>query len=130
MVARGQSDHKPLSHALHRVTDTWSARQQRHLSYVAEFTSDIRHIAGKQNVVADALSRPAAALAPPAGHQVDFQAIARDQKLCAETRELRANPELNVVTIKLGEDDLYCDSKTGVLRPLVPVQQRRKQCTG
>ena len=48
------SNHKPLSFALHCTSDAWSARQQRHLSYVAEFTSDIRHVPGKENVVLDA----------------------------------------------------------------------------
>jgi transposase InsO family protein len=31
-----------------------------HLSYIAEYTSDIRHIPGKENVVADTMSRPPA----------------------------------------------------------------------
>ena len=52
------TDHKPLTHLLHKQADAWSARQQRHLAFVAEYTSDIRHIPGEQNVVADALSRP------------------------------------------------------------------------
>ena len=47
------TDHKPLTFALHRITDAWSARQQRQLSFIAEFTSDLRHVAGKTNVVAD-----------------------------------------------------------------------------
>ena len=59
------SDHKPLTFALHRQSDAWSARQQRHLSYVAEYTSDIRHVAGKENVVADCLSRPPEELSLP-----------------------------------------------------------------
>ena len=59
------SDHKPLSFALQCLTDAWSARQQRQLSYIAEFTSDVRHVAGKANVVADALSWRAAAVAAP-----------------------------------------------------------------
>jgi len=54
------TDHKPLTHALHRVSEPWTARQQRQLSYLAEHTSDIRHLSGLDNVVADALSRPAA----------------------------------------------------------------------
>ena len=62
--------------------EPWSARQSRHLSYLAEFTSDIRHISGVDNVVADTLSRP------PAGEinavtatpvQVDYTAIAEAQ---------------------------------------------------
>ena len=52
------TDHKPLTHALFRSSPPWSARQQRHLSYLAEFTSSIVHIPGKENVVADTLSRP------------------------------------------------------------------------
>jgi hypothetical protein len=52
------TDHKPLTFAISRVSDPWTARQSRQLSYVAEYTSDIRHIAGVNNVVADTLSRP------------------------------------------------------------------------
>jgi hypothetical protein len=49
--------HKPLTYALACVSDAWSARQQQQLSYVAEYTADIRHMPGKQNMVVDALSR-------------------------------------------------------------------------
>ena len=58
------TNHKPLTQALHQISVPWSARQQRHLAYVAEYTADIRHVAGVENVVADALSRPAD---PPQG---------------------------------------------------------------
>ena len=40
-----------------KVAEPWSARQQRQLAYISEYTTDIRHIAGKSNVVADCLSR-------------------------------------------------------------------------
>ncbi len=52
------TDHKPLTFALRRSSDPWTARQCRQLSYIAEYTSDIRHIASKDNIVADTLSRP------------------------------------------------------------------------
>ncbi len=32
------TDHKPLTYALARVSDPWTARQSRQLSYVAEYT--------------------------------------------------------------------------------------------
>ena len=55
------TDHKPLTHALFRVSLPWSTRQQRHLSYLAEFTSSMVHIPGLENVIADTLSRPSPA---------------------------------------------------------------------
>ena len=52
------TDHKPLTLALFRVSLPWSACQQRHLAYLAEFTSSIVRVPGIENVVADTLSRP------------------------------------------------------------------------
>ena len=51
------TDHKPLCGALSSSAEK-SPRQTRHLSYISEFTADIRHVAGSANVVADTLSRP------------------------------------------------------------------------
>ena len=50
--------HKPLTLALFRVSPPWSALQQRHLSYLAEFTSSVVNFPGVDNVVADTLLRP------------------------------------------------------------------------
>lgn len=52
------TDHKPLTFCMAKISDPWSNRQQRHLAYISEFTTDIRHVRGKDNHVADALSRP------------------------------------------------------------------------
>jgi hypothetical protein len=51
-------DHKALAGALTRVSDPRSDRQRRQLAFIAEFVSEIHHIAGKDNMVADTLSRP------------------------------------------------------------------------
>ena len=78
------TDHKPLTFALTSSTDR-SPRQTRQLSYIAEFTGDVRHIKGERNIVADALSRPAQLLPPrpmicnasvPPMPAVDFAALA------------------------------------------------------
>jgi len=53
-----KTDHKPLLGAFTKLSDAWSPRQQRQLAYIAEYTADLRHVAGLDNVVADALSRP------------------------------------------------------------------------
>ena len=51
------TDHRPLCGAITSSTER-SPRQTRHLSFISEFTTDIRHLSGVDNVVADALSRP------------------------------------------------------------------------
>ena len=59
------TDHKPLCGALVGTADK-TPRQSRHLSFLGEFSLDIRHVSGRDNVVADALSRPPAApVLPP-----------------------------------------------------------------
>ncbi len=62
--------------------------QSRQLSYVAKFTTDIRHIPGSENIVADALSRlPLTAFTGAAigGPTVAAVALAANQKTCQET---------------------------------------------
>ena len=51
------TDHKPLVDAMFKSSDPWTARQQRQLSLISSFTTDIEHISDKDNVVADCLSR-------------------------------------------------------------------------
>ena len=52
------TNHKPLTHTLFRSSPPWSARQTRPLAYISEFTSDIVHGPGSENVAADTLSCP------------------------------------------------------------------------
>ena len=51
------TDHKPLTFSLHTRSDKHSPRQLRHFDFISQFTSDIRHIQGRLNPVADAFSR-------------------------------------------------------------------------
>ncbi len=60
------TDHKLLVGALHLRSDLWSARQQRHLSFIARFAPTLRHIAGESKITAYTLSRPAGDFSSPA----------------------------------------------------------------
>ncbi|XP_032689768.1 uncharacterized protein LOC116853023 [Odontomachus brunneus] len=51
------TDHKPIVYAFQQNPLHSSPRQVRHLAYIGQFSTDIRHISGKENVVADTLSR-------------------------------------------------------------------------
>ena len=74
------TDHKPLTHSLHSKSDKHSPRQVRHLEFISQFTSDIRHVTGQGNPVADALSRMEAnAITQDSSTAVDFQALAEAQ---------------------------------------------------
>ena len=117
------TDHKPLTFAISKVSDPWSPRQQRHLAYISEFTTDVRHIEGKHNNVADTLSREgiSAITAPLPG--VDYDAMAAAQVIDDGIANMRAaSAGLVICDIPLNTKGLSicCDVYTDRPRPLVP----------
>jgi cleavage and polyadenylation specificity factor subunit 1 len=77
------TDHKPLTLAFHQKRDKSSPRQFNHLDFIAQFTTDIRHISGQDNIVADMLSRVEFISAA-----ITHAALAAAQADDAELREL------------------------------------------
>jgi transposase InsO family protein len=69
------TDHLPLVGAIGHVSDPCSDRQRRQLSFIAEFLTEILHISGPSNVVADALSRPAQDPAADGCRRVEVQPV-------------------------------------------------------
>ena len=121
------SDHKPLSYALAFHSNQYTPRQTRHLDFIAQFTTDIRHISGKANAVADALSRATVnAIQAPS---VDFEAMARAQAADPELRALQSSSssslQLTTVPHLSSSASLVCDTSTGTPRPFVPAAFRR-----
>lgn len=51
------TDHKPITFAFQQKLEKYTPRQFRHLDFISQFTTDIRYVLGKQNIVADTLSR-------------------------------------------------------------------------
>ena len=51
------TDHKPLIYAFVQKAEKASPRQQRQLAFISQFTTQIEHLPGTANVVADCLSR-------------------------------------------------------------------------
>ena len=52
-----QTDHRPLVTSLTKSIDAWSAKQQRHLSAIAESGGTLTYLPGSHKPVAEALSR-------------------------------------------------------------------------
>ncbi|TWW56016.1 Retrovirus-related Pol polyprotein from transposon 297 [Takifugu flavidus] len=119
-------DHKPLTFAMAKTAEPWSARQQRHLSYISEFTTDIKHLAGKTNVVADCLSR---AVTGAVHMGLDYGQMAVDQTTDSDVQALKsAATGLQLREVHFGSTGvtLLCDVSTGQLRPVVPAVWRRR----
>lgn len=118
------TDHKPLCYAFHERKNSCSPRQYRHLDLIAQFTTDIQHISGSNNVVADTLSRIEALQAP-----VDLEVLAKYQATDPEIEKyLRSEFSLSLTKTKLPGSctELYCDVSTSTPRPFVPKPLRRQ----
>ena len=79
-----------MTFALTSKPSQHSPRQVRHLDYISQFTTDIRHIKGEDNPVADTLSRLGAIhcdTCPP----ISFQDIAMAQRDDPEISELQSS---------------------------------------
>ncbi len=116
------TDHKPLTFAISNSSTQRSPRQIRQLSFISEFTTDLRHVKGKNNAVADAFSR--VEINATSYTEIDFRAMAHAQESDPETQCLKtSNTNLKLVDIPLeGADNLtlLCDISQGNARPIVP----------
>jgi transposase InsO family protein len=118
------TDHKPLTSVKGRASADKSPRQTRHFDFILQFTDDIQHIAGLQNVVADALSRVHAISA----QVIDFAALALEQAIDPELQTLKAEGsalQLELTDIPGSAEQVICDVSTGKARPFLTPSFRR-----
>jgi cleavage and polyadenylation specificity factor subunit 1 len=116
------TDHKPITYAFQQKRDKCSPRQFNHLDYIAQFTTDVRHISGQDNVVADALSRVEAITAAPS-----HDALAASQESDDELQALLVSDtalRLERQEIPGTAVSIYCDMSAGKPRPYVPAPLR------
>jgi transposase InsO family protein len=118
------TDHKPIIFAFHERKANCSPRQYRHLDFIAQFTTDIRHISGKDNVVADTLSRVDELSEP-----VSLESMAQAQASDPELLQLLANGSslrLEKRQVPGSRYALYCDVSTPTPRPFVTSSYRKQ----
>lgn len=118
------TDHKPLTFAYSTPRENCSPRQYRYLDFIAQFSTDIKYIPGKDNTVADSLSRIEEVVSP-----IDYTALARSQEEDTELKILlQSGTSLNLEKIRLPGSNLeiYCDVSTQHQRPYITKDFRRK----
>jgi hypothetical protein len=118
------TDHKPLTFAYTQKRDKCSPRQFNHLDFISQFTTDIRHIAGRDNVVTDALSR-VESVCTSVSPETLVEAQAEDAEI---TDLLQGTTALRLEKIQVPGSDvaLHCDTSTARPRPYVPETLRRQ----
>lgn len=116
------TDHKPITYAFHQKNEKASPRQLRQLQYISQFTTDIRHVSGRDNVVADTLSRLNEISV------IDYDDIAKHQENDEELKQLQQeNTSLKFKQCQLSSGKvLWCDVSTNTIRPFIPKSFRTK----
>ena len=118
------TDHKPLTFAIKARTDKHSPREVRHLDFIAQFTTDIQHVSGKDNVPADTLSR---LVSCTTREGIDLNRMAIDQLSDESVQALESTSLLVESKPLLGTSHtILCDVSSGNPRPIVPITFRRQ----
>ncbi|GFT32035.1 transposon Tf2-8 polyprotein [Trichonephila clavipes] len=119
------TDHKPLTYAFRQKSDKCSPRQIRQLDFISQFTTNIVHIPGSDNIAADVLSRVSAITFPS---QIDYDCIAETQQTDQELHTLIASElpwNSKKVTFPNSSTEIMCDLSTGTARHYIPKQHRQ-----
>lgn len=112
------TDHKPITYAFRQKLEKCSPRQFRWLDLIGQFTTDIHHVSGKSNIVADALSRVEAIT-----YGLDYRQLAISQEKDEELQRLLTSPdtglELKKIHLPHANVTIYCDVSTFNARPFI-----------
>ncbi len=121
------TDHKPLVYTFTKKVENVPPRRQRQLNLISQYTADIRHVKGIENIPADTLSRVEAVTVPSA---VPHEELAKTQEADEELRNLLQSTstglKLQRIPIPGTEVEIYCDVANGQSRPYIP---REHRCT-
>ncbi|GFX34522.1 transposon Ty3-I Gag-Pol polyprotein [Trichonephila clavipes] len=109
-----------------RKHDNSTPRQIRYLEFISQFTTDIRYIAGSDNVVADTFSRISQI---DLLNSNDYSRLSEDQSSDLELQSLMGSAtglELRPMYFAHSDKPFYCDEYMGTVRPYVTKQFRRQ----
>lgn len=121
------TDHKPLIHVFNKKpSEKDTPRRIRQLMFISEFTTDIRHISGSENVVADGLSRLNSIVCPT---EIDYTEVAKqqinDKELLQLLNSSSDNVKIKKVILPHTEKMIFCETSSNRIRPYLPYIFRR-----
>lgn len=121
------TDHKPITFAFKQKSEKADPRHLRQLHYISQFTTDIRHVKGADNIVPDFLSRIDSISTQP----INYVDLSSQQQTDEEVKAI-LNGETNY-SIKLtqmpidGSDKLlYCQVSDNIIKPFIPKAARKQ----
>lgn len=117
------TDHKPISFAFSKPRDSASPRQFRYYDFIAQFSTDIRHVSGNSNIVADTLSR-----IEEVTPVIDYTGLSIAQEADDELKQLLSGgSSLQLEKVKLSGHDkkIYCDVSGPSPRPFISRNLRK-----
>lgn len=121
------TDHNPLTYAFQQKMDKASPRQARQLDFIGQFSTEIIHIKGKSNIVADTLSRINSI---DLTNTVQLEEFSHHQTLDQELQRLLESDSTGLKLKKIvypNSIEVYCDiSEENKIRPFVPQSFRKK----
>lgn len=122
------SDHKPLMFAFKKIgSDSETPRRTRQLIFISEFTTDIRHVKGDSNVVADSLSRVEEIACPSLINYGEVSQYQQSDEQLSRLLLRRPDNSLRFKQVKLQDSDVvvWCEVATQKCRPYLPEKFRR-----
>lgn len=120
------TDHKPLLTALTTDSKNETPLRTRYLEFIGQFTSNIQHISGKLNGVADALSRISVeAIASPSPINYDDLATSQTRNACLNRMKEENKHDLREIIVPGTSAKITCEMSTGTARPFLTEEFRR-----
>lgn len=122
------TDHKPLISMFKKKYEQCTSRQLRYIDYIGQFITNVCHIPGKDNTIADLLSRIENSEIADID-SIEYRQLQIEQENDSEIKTLiaenKTNSNLKSISIPGTEYVIYCDVNNNRMRSFIPLKLRK-----